>query len=72
MKKSELNDMTPTELKLHLKDNLDAFQNLQFQKAVQQLENPVKIHYLKKEIAQIKTVIREYELGIRASKDKEA
>ena len=72
MKKSELNDMTPEELALRLKDNLDSLQNLRFQKALQQLENPIQIHFLKKEIAQLKTVIKEYELGIRTGKGGEA
>lgn len=69
MKKSELNDLASGDLELLLKDNLDALQNLRFQKAMQQLENPIQINHLKKEIAQIKTLIREFELGIRTGKD---
>ncbi len=71
MKRTELNDMTPAELELRLKDDLDSLQNLRFQKALQQLENPVQINHLKKEIAQLKTVIREYKLGVRTGKDGE-
>jgi len=41
-------------------------QNFHFQKALQQLENPVQIKHVKKEIAQVKTLLKEYELGIRA------
>ena len=65
MKISELNDMQKPELEVKLQDNLDALQNLRFQKALQQLTDPQQIRYLKREIAQIKTVLREYELGIR-------
>ena len=36
-----------------------------FQKALQQLEHPKQITKVRKEIAQIKTVIREFDLGIR-------
>jgi len=65
MKTSELNDMQKPELETKLQDNLDALQNLRFQKALQQLSDPQQIRYIKREIAQIKTVLREYELGVR-------
>lgn len=65
MKKSALREMTKADLELRLKDNLEALQNLRFQKALQQLENPVKLNHLRKEIAQIKTAVKEFELGIR-------
>ncbi len=65
MKTSELNDLQKTELETKLEDNLDALQNLRFQKALQQLADPQQIRFLRREIAQIKTVLHEYELGIR-------
>jgi large subunit ribosomal protein L29 len=65
MKNSQLNEMTKMELKTKLADNMDALQNLRFQKALQQIENPLQIRVLKREIAQVKTVLRELELGIR-------
>ena len=65
MKNSQLNEMTKMELKTKLVDNMDALQNLRFQKALQQIENPLQIRVLKREIAQVKTVLRELELGIR-------
>ena len=72
MKISELIEMQKPELEVKLQDNLDALQNLRFQKALQQLSDPQQIRYLRREVAQIKTVLREYELGIRKdlSKDK--
>ena len=69
MKRNELNDMTVSELEVKLKDNLDSFQNFRFQKALQQLEDPSQIRNVKKEIAQLKTVLREYELGMRNEKE---
>jgi large subunit ribosomal protein L29 len=63
--KEELNELTLEELKVRLEDDIDALKNLRFQKAMQQLENPLKIKEMKKEIAQLKTVIHEYKLGIR-------
>lgn len=65
MKISELNELQKTELEIKLEDNLDALQNLRFQKALQQLGDPQQIRFLRREVAQIKTVLREYELGIR-------
>ena len=62
---NELNKLSHDELITKLKDNQEALVNLRFQKALQQLEHPLKIRSLKKEIAQIITVIREYDLGIR-------
>jgi large subunit ribosomal protein L29 len=34
---------------------------------LQQLEHPQKIKLIKREIAQVKTAIREYELGLRGN-----
>lgn len=71
MKISELNDLHKSELEIKLQDNLDALQNLRFQKALQQLSDPQQIRYLRREIAQIKTVLREHELGIRKDKTED-
>ena len=65
MKKSELTEMTVSELETKLQDDYESLQNFRFQKALQQLENPVQIKHVKKEIAQVKTLLKEYELGIR-------
>ena len=65
MRKSELIKLGQDELQTKLKDDQEALVNLRFQKALQQLEHPQQIRLLKREIAQIKTAIREFELGIR-------
>ena len=65
MQKKELGKLNQDELQTKLTDNQEALLNLRIQKALQQLEHPQKIRSLKREIAQIKTVIREYDLGIR-------
>jgi len=51
-------------------DNEEALQNLKFQKAMQQLEDPLQIKSLKKDIAQLKTIMKEFDLGLRGNKDK--
>ncbi len=68
MKRSELNEMNTSELEVKLSENVEALQNLRFQKSLQQLENPIQIKYLRKEIAQIKTVLNELSKGIRDTK----
>ena len=55
-------------LEQRLEDSLEAIQNLKFQKALQQLEDGSSISKLRKEIAQIKTVLKEFDLGIRERK----
>ncbi len=71
MKKNELNELSMTELETRLTDNLDALQNLRFQKALQQLEHPLQIRHVRREIAQIKTVLAEYKSGRRQPKEEE-
>ena len=65
MRKSELTEMTVSELETKLQDSSESLQNFRFQKALQQLEHPVQIKHVKKEIAHVKTLLKEYELGIR-------
>ena len=67
MKKQELIKLSKDELIVKLKDTQEALVNLRFQKALQQLEHPQQIGIIKKEIAQVKTAIREFELGKRGA-----
>ena len=67
MRKSELTKLREDELQTKLKDDQEALVNLRFQKALQQLEHPQQIRLVKREIAQIKTAIREFELGKRGN-----
>lgn len=71
MKPAQLRDMNEVELKLKLDENLEALQNLRFQQALQQLEDGTMISKTKKEIAQIKTVLNEYKLGIRVAQSEQ-
>lgn len=72
MKRSKLRELSIKELETKLQDDLTALENLRFQKALQQVENPQKIKQVRREIAQIKTVLREYKLGIRKPIDSES
>ena len=65
MKKNELRDLNSTEIGEKLIENLESLQNYRFQLAMQQLEDFTVISKLKREIAQLKTVLNEYKIGIR-------
>jgi len=65
--KQKLDKLSKDELQTKLTDVQEALVNLRFQKALQQLEHPQKIKLIKREIAQVKTAIREYELGLRGN-----
>lgn len=62
MKTTEIRDMTSVELSLKLDDLKKELFALRFQLAANQLENPTRIKAVKKDIARIKTIIREQEL----------
>ena len=66
-KEKQIKEMNIEELEAKLVDSKQSLFNFRFQKSLQQLEHPQQIRLLKREIAQIKTVIREYDLGIRGN-----
>ena len=65
MKASDVRKMSAAELENKLGElKKDLFQ-LRLQHATNQLENPVKIAQVKRDIAKVKTIIREQELAGR-------
>ncbi len=69
MKASDLRNLTIEELMEKYKELKKELFNLRFQKAVGQLGNPMRIKQVKRDIARIKTIIREKELGISLVKE---
>ena len=65
MKASEMQSMSVEELSKKLADLKEELFNLRFQHAINQLDNPHKIDDVKKDIARVKTIIREKELAER-------
>ena len=63
MKASEIRELTAEELQTKLKDLKEELFNLRFQHAINQLDNPMRISAVKKDIARVLTVIREQELN---------
>ena len=62
MKAAEIRELTADELNTKLADLKAELFNLRFQLAINQLDNPLRISAVKKDIARVKTVIRENEL----------
>ena len=59
MKATELREMTDVELNKQLKDLKSELFNLRFQHAINQLDNPIRIEAVKKDIARVMTVLAE-------------
>ena len=59
MKATELREMTDVELNKQLKDLKGELFNLRFQHAINQLDNPIRIEAVKKDIARVMTVLAE-------------
>jgi large subunit ribosomal protein L29 len=63
MKSHEMREMTLEELELHLDAIAEELANLKIKLAIKQLDNPLRVRGLKREIARAKTVLREKTLG---------
>lgn len=62
MKAAELRELSVEELNKKLADLKEELFNLRFQHAINQLENPIRIETVKKDIARVKTLLRANEL----------
>ena len=63
MKASEMKKLSTAELETKLKDLKAELFNLRFQLAINQLDNPMRVSAVKKDIARVKTVLRENEIN---------
>jgi len=57
------------DLKEKLKEAQDEYENLRIQKATHQLSNPLRLRYVRRDIARINTFIRQHGLGINVEKE---
>ena len=62
MNAKEIRELSLTELNKKLADLKDELFHLRFQLAINQLDNPTRISAVKKDIARVKTVMREIQL----------
>ncbi len=63
MNVKELREMTPAKLEEQLTELKKELFNLRFQHAINQLDNPIRIAAVKKDIARVKTILREIEMN---------
>lgn len=62
MKASEIRELSGEELENKIKELKDELFHLRFQHAINQLDNPMRLKAVKKDIARIKTILRQREL----------
>ena len=67
MKINEIRDLSAQEIVDKIQDLKEELFNLRFQNAMNQLDNPMRIVAVKKDIAKLKTVLKEQELGLNAN-----
>ncbi|HPX93293.1 MAG TPA: 50S ribosomal protein L29 [Bacillota bacterium] len=63
MRAKELREKNQTELEKELQELKKELFNLRFQHATNQLANPMELKRVKRDIARVKTVMRQQELG---------
>jgi large subunit ribosomal protein L29 len=68
LKMTELKELTLLELKNRLNEWEDNLEALRFQLDAGQLPNTARVKHIRRDIARLKTVIREHELGLRQAK----
>ncbi len=67
MKPKEVREMSIDQLKQQLILKEEELFNLKIQLATKQLENPMKIREARRNVARLKTILREKEKGSKAS-----
>jgi len=70
MKAHELRVIGRDELMSRIEELQQEIFNLRFRKATQQLDNPLRLRVVRRELARALTVLRESDLGIGVGSDK--
>jgi large subunit ribosomal protein L29 len=68
MKPTEYRQMSDEQLELTLRETIKNLFHLRFQSATDRLETPSEMRKAKQELARIKTLLRERQLGVRGQK----
>ncbi|MFZ1977037.1 MAG: 50S ribosomal protein L29 [Bacteroidota bacterium] len=63
MKPFDLRKLSNPELLKRIQEEQENLSNLKFQKVIGQLENPLKLGQIKKDIARMNTILREREIN---------
>ena len=68
MKPGDYRQMSDEQLQLTLRETVKNLFHLRFQSATDRLETPSEMRKAKQEVARIKTILRERNLGLRGQK----
>ena len=63
---SKLREFSREEVEIRLRDLQEELRNLRFRASMKQETNPVRLRELRRDIARIKTLLHEDELGIKS------
>lgn len=72
MKSHEMREMTEDELQQQCDDLVEELANIKIKLAVKQLDNPLRVRYLKREIGRAKTILREKRMGAKPGETLDA
>ena len=63
MRASEIRELSEVELTAKLQDLKAELFNLRFQHAINQLDNPMRLAHVKKDIARVKTILQQRQVA---------
>ena len=66
MKASEIRELSKEDLEKKVKELKEELFNLRFQHAINQLDNPIRLKHVRKDIARSLTILRERELRAKS------
>jgi len=64
MKPSEIRDLTASDVQERILEQEEELANLRIQLVTHQLDNPIAFRDARRDLARLKTALREHELGI--------
>ena len=65
MKAEQIREMSLAEIETQLHDLEEELSNLRFQQVTSQIDNPLRIRTVRRDIARLKTILHEHETGTR-------
>ena len=71
MKAHEMREMTGVELQAHHDELVDEMANLRIKNSVKQLDNPLRLRGLRKEIARSKTILKDKQPAAKPGEELE-
>ncbi len=70
MKTSEIRELSAQELEDKVAEKAEELANIKFQHALHQLDNTAKVRITRRELARMRTILKEHKTGVRPLKDE--